>query len=334
MSEKILDIKHFAVSFSNHGKRYRTVNDIELYVNKGEVLGIVGESGCGKSVTSLSVMGLVPCPPGKIEEGEIWLDGENVLNYSEAEFRKIRGSKVSMIFQEPMTSLNPVYTIGMQVMEAIQLHSPGISKEELKAQALDMLKVVGITAPERTFRCYPFQLSGGMRQRVMIAMALACHPKLLIADEPTTALDVTIQAQVLDLMRDLQKKFGTAILFITHDLGVVAEMCDRVVVMYAGFIVEEATVEDLFYHPAHPYTEGLLASIPCIDEDKERLYTIKGSVPHPSEVPGGCYFHPRCPYATERCHSDIPALKTIAPGHSVRCWRTFETNREGGDSNG
>lgn len=328
MSEKILEVKHLAVSFSNRGKRFRTVNDVDIHVDKGEVLGIVGESGCGKSVTSLSIMGLVPSPPGLIENGEIWLDGENVLKYSESQFRKIRGSKVSMIFQEPMTSLNPVFTIGKQVTEAISLHSSHLSKQELKEQALEMLKVVGITAPERTYNCYPFQLSGGMRQRVMIAMALACRPKLLIADEPTTALDVTIQAQVLDLMRGLQKKFGTAILFITHDLGVVAEMCDRVVVMYAGYKVEEASVDDLFHHPAHPYTEGLLASIPRIDEDKEDLYTIKGSVPHPSEVPGGCYFHPRCPYATERCKTENPELTTIAPGHTVRCWRACETVTE------
>ncbi len=320
MEEKILDIKNLAVSFSNHGKRFRTVNDIELYLKKGEILGIVGESGCGKSVTSLSIMGLVPSPPGKIESGEIWLDGENILTYSKAQMRKIRGKKVSMIFQEPMTSLNPVFTIGQQVMEAIRLHNDKLKKEEAASQALNMLEVVGITAPERTFRSYPFQLSGGMRQRVMIAMALACRPKLLIADEPTTALDVTIQAQVLDLMRELRKEFDTAILFITHDLGVVAEICSRVAVMYAGYIVEEAEVTELFYHPAHPYTQGLLASIPRIDEDKEELYTIKGAVPHPSEVPDGCYFHPRCPYATDRCRQENPPLEAIAPGHRVRCW--------------
>lgn len=321
MEEKILDIKNLAISFSNHGRRFRTVNDIELSLNKGEILGIVGESGCGKSVTSLSILGLVPSPPGKIESGEIWLDGEDILTYSKAQMRKIRGKKVSMIFQEPMTSLNPVFSIGQQVVEAIRLHNDKLKKEEAAAQALKMLEVVGITAPERTFRSYPFQLSGGMRQRVMIAMALACRPKLLIADEPTTALDVTIQAQVLDLMRELRKEFDTAILFITHDLGVVAEICSRVAVMYAGYIVEEADVVELFHNPSHPYTQGLLASIPRIDEDKEELYTIKGSVPHPSEVPGGCYFHPRCPYASERCRQENPPLEAVSSNHRVRCWR-------------
>ncbi|MCI8676816.1 MAG: ABC transporter ATP-binding protein [Lawsonibacter sp.] len=334
MAENILEIKNLAVSFSNHGKRFRTVNNIELHIGKGEILGIVGESGCGKSVTSLSIMGLVPSPPGVIENGEIWLDGENILKCSEAQMRKIRGKKVSMIFQEPMTSLNPVFTVGQQIMEAIRLHNGGHSKEEIAAQAMTMLEVVGITAPERTFRSYPFQLSGGMRQRIMIAMALACRPKLLIADEPTTALDVTIQAQVLDLMRALRKEFDTAILFITHDLGVVAEMCDRVAVMYAGYVVEEAEVVELFHHPAHPYTQGLLASIPRIDEDKPQLYTIQGTVPHPSEVPGGCYFHPRCLYATDRCRSESPALKTIAPGHRVCCWRAGENIPCGGEQHG
>ena len=332
MEEKILDIKGLAVSFSNHGTRFRTVNDIELHLNKGEILGIVGESGCGKSVTSLSIMGLIPSPPGKIESGEIWLDGENILTYSKAQMRSIRGKKVSMIFQEPMTSLNPVFTIGQQVMEAIRLHSDKLKKEEAAAQALKMLEVVGITAPERTFHSYPFQLSGGMRQRVMIAMALACRPKLLIADEPTTALDVTIQAQVLDLMRGLQKEFDTAILFITHDLGVVAEICSRVAVMYAGYIVEEADVTELFYHPAHPYTQGLLASIPRIDEDKEKLYTIRGTVPHPSEVPGGCYFHPRCPRACDRCRQENPPLEEIAPHHRVRCWNPCGQELQNGGS--
>ena len=322
MDDKILEIKNLAVSFSAKGKRFRAVNSVDLYIKKGEILGIVGESGCGKTVTSLSIMGLIASPPGQIDQGEILLDGENILTYSEAQMRKMRGNKVSMIFQEPMTSLNPVFTVGNQVMEAIRLHSPDLSKQEIAEQALQMLKAVGITAPERTFRSYPHQLSGGMRQRVMIAMALACRPHLLIADEPTTALDVTIQAQVLELMRELRKQFDTAILFITHDLGVVAEMCDRVAVMYAGFVVEEANVVDLFHDPRHPYTQGLLLSMPKINGDSQRLHTIEGSVPHPSEAPGGCYFHPRCPYADDRCRRETPALTEPVPGHKVRCWRT------------
>ena len=321
MDDKILEIKNLAVSFSAKGKRFRAVNSVDLYIRQGEILGIVGESGCGKSVTSLSIMGLVASPPGQIDQGEIYLEGEDILKYTEAQMRKLRGGKVSMIFQEPMTSLNPVFTIGNQVTEAIRLHSPDLSKQEIRDKALEMLKAVGITAPERTYRSYPHQLSGGMRQRVMIAMALACRPHLLIADEPTTALDVTIQAQVLELMKSLQKELHTAILFITHDLGVVAEMCDRVAVMYAGFIVEEADVTELFHNPLHPYTQGLLDSIPKIHEDTPRLHTIEGTVPHPSEAPGGCYFHPRCAYATERCRQETPPLIPIAEGHTVRCWK-------------
>ena len=321
MDKKVIEIKNLAISFSARGKRFRSVNSVNLFINKGEILGIVGESGCGKSVTSLSIMGLLSMPPGKIEEGEILFEGENILSYSEAQMRRLRGNKISMIFQDPMTSLNPVFTIGMQVDEAIRLHNAHLSKSEIRQKSLDMLKAVGITGPERTYRSYPHQLSGGMRQRVMIAMALACHPHLLIADEPTTALDVTIQAQVLELMRELRRQFDTAILFITHDLGVVAEMCDRVAVMYAGFIVEEAPVVDLFHDPRHPYTQGLLLSMPRVDTNGGRLHTIEGSVPHPSEAPGGCYFHPRCPYASAQCRQQVPALTDLGAGHQVRCWK-------------
>ena len=324
MDNKVIEVKNLAVSFSAKGKRFRSVNSVDLVINKGEILGIVGESGCGKSVTSLSIMGLLATPPGNIDEGEILFEGENILAYSEAQMRKLRGNKISMIFQEPMTSLNPVFTIGMQVDEAIKLHNARLSRAEIRTQSLAMLKAVGITAPERTYRSYPHQLSGGMRQRVMIAMALACRPHLLIADEPTTALDVTIQAQVLELMRSLRRQFDTAILFITHDLGVVAEMCDRVAVMYAGFIVEEANVADLFHDPRHPYTQGLLVSMPRVDADEERLHTIEGTVPHPADAPGGCYFHPRCPYVCERCRCEIPELTELAPGHRVRCWKAQE----------
>lgn len=298
------------------------VKHVNLELQDGEILGIVGESGSGKSVTALTLMGLV-AETARVTTGRILFDNvalrEAGVPFDSALYRKYRGAEMSMVFQEPQTSLNPTQKAGRQVEEVLRLHTK-LTKEEIRTKVLEAFRAVGLQEAERVYDSYPHQLSGGMRQRVMIAMALACRPKLLIADEPTTALDVTIQAQVLDLMRELRKEFDTAILFITHDLGVVAEICSRVAVMYAGYIVEEAEVTELFYHPAHPYTQGLLASIPRIDEDKEELYTIKGAVPHPSEVPDGCYFHPRCPYATDRCRQENPPLEAIAPGHRVRCW--------------
>jgi len=285
----------------------------------------VGESGCGKSVTALSIMGLVPMPPGKITSGQIIFrrNGQGIdltkLNPKGKGYRSIRGKEIAMIFQEPMTSLNPVFTIGYQIMEAIMLHQK-VSKKEARQKAIEMLRQVGIPLPEQRVDEYPHQLSGGMRQRAMIAMALSCNPSLLIADEPTTALDVTIQAQVLDLMRDLQKKFRTAIMLITHDLGVVAEMCEEVVVMYLGKVVEHAPVRPLYHDPKHPYTQGLLKSIPSLATKKERLEPIKGVVPDPLDAPPGCPFHPRCPHAMEICTREMPALKEVGQDHQAACW--------------
>jgi peptide/nickel transport system ATP-binding protein/oligopeptide transport system ATP-binding protein len=299
------------------------VTGVSFEVREGETLGVVGESGCGKSVTALSVLRLIPSPPGEITGGEIRLRGKNLLAITESEMRRLRGNEISMIFQEPMTALNPVYTIGDQIMEAIRLHQK-VGKSEARKRAIDMLTQVGIPIPDQRVDNYPHQLSGGMRQRVMIAMALSCNPALLIADEPTTALDVTIQAQILDLLRSLQDRLGMAILLITHDLGVVAENADRVAVMYAGRVVEYTGSERLFASPAHPYTIGLLNSMPRLDNRAERLRVIPGSVPPPTAFPPGCAFHPRCPFAEEACRKEIPALETVAAGHAVRCLRWRE----------
>ena len=300
----------------------KAVDGVAYAVKKGETLGVVGESGCGKSVTALSIMRLIPQPPGKIVGGEIIFEGQNLLALSNHQMRKIRGNKISMIFQEPMTSLNPVFTIGSQIAEAIRLHQ-GLAKKAALDRAIEMLQLVGIPSPERRVREYPHQLSGGMRQRAMIAMALSCNPSLLIADEPTTALDVTIQAQILDLMTNLKAEFNAAIILITHDLGIIAETAARVVVMYAGKIVEATDVYRIFENPLHPYTVGLLQSIPRIDlgvSRKERLQEIKGMVPLPSQLPAGCYFHPRCPRVMDVCRHEPPALQSQAEGHQVRCW--------------
>lgn len=301
----------------------KAVDGVDYYVKKGETLGVVGESGCGKSVAALSVMRLIPQPPGKIVGGDITFEGKSLLGLSNHDMRKIRGNKISMIFQEPMTSLNPVFTIGNQISEAIQLHQ-GFSKREAMNRAVEMLKLVGIPSPEQRVKEYPHQLSGGMRQRAMIAMALSCNPSLLIADEPTTALDVTIQAQILDLMASLKEEFNTAIILITHDLGVVAETVARVVVMYAGKVVEEADVYNIFEQPLHPYTVGLLRSIPRIDlsvKKKERLQEISGIVPIPSQLPSGCLFHPRCSSVMDICRQKSPELKYYnEEKHKVRCW--------------
>lgn len=318
MSQELLQIHNLKTYFFSDSGKVPAVDGVSLSVKRRETVALVGESGCGKSITSLSIMGLLP-GSGKIVEGEIIFNGENLVEKTDAEMEHIRGNEISMIFQEPMTSLNPVLTIGEQIMEGVIGHQK-VSKEEARARAIQMLKLVGFPRAEEIIFEYPHQLSGGMRQRVMIAMAMATNPKLLIADEPTTALDVTIQAQILELMREVKEKFETSILLITHDLGVVAEMADRVVVMYAGKVVEEAGVAELFEKPSHPYTEGLMRSVPSLEESQKRLYSIRGNVPSPDELPKGCRFAPRCDKAWDRCFASEPELKEIAPGHSVRCF--------------
>ena len=321
----VLEIENLQTHFFTPAGAVRAVDGVSYTVRAGETLGVVGESGCGKSVTALSVLRLVTSPPGRIVGGSIRFEGRDLLTISEAEMEKIRGNDISMIFQEPMTSLNPLYKVGDQISEAIALHK-GLTRRQARDHALDMLRRVSIPEPEQRAQAYPHQLSGGMRQRVMIAMALSCDPKVLIADEPTTALDVTIQAQILDLLRDLRESFGTAIVLITHDMGVVAENADRVVVMYAGRKVEEADVDDLFDNPGHPYTKGLLAAIPHLDEaaraepGRNRLNEIKGMVPSLAKLPPGCSFAPRCGFATEQCLAAYPPLEQLRPRHWVACW--------------
>ncbi|EEG76982.1 ABC transporter ATP-binding protein [Dethiobacter alkaliphilus] len=313
----ILEINNLQTSFFTDDGEVKAVDGVTLKVQKGETLGVVGESGCGKSVMALSVMRLIQ-KPGKITGGEIILNGQNIVKKTEKEMLKIRGNKISFIFQEPMTSLNPVLTIGEQLRETFRAHNK-ISKKEALAKSIEILKLVKIPSPEKRIHQYPYELSGGMRQRVMIAMALACNPELLIADEPTTALDVTIQAQILELIKDLQSKLNTAVVMITHDLGVVAETCNNVAVMYCGSVVEYADVKTLFATPKHPYTLGLFNSLPRHDIDKEELEAIKGSVPNLTEIPNGCRFSPRCPYTRDICKDKFPEL--ISTGNSqVRCW--------------
>jgi peptide/nickel transport system ATP-binding protein len=297
----------------------RAVDGVDFTLERGGTLGIVGESGCGKSVTALSIMGLVPQPPGRVA-GEVLLEGEDLLKASPARLRDLRGDQLAMIFQEPMSSLNPAFTVGDQIAEALLRHKR-ISKEEATRQTVEMLAKVRIPSPERRASEYPHQLSGGMRQRVMIAMALACNPKLLIADEPTTALDVTIQAQILELMRSLRAELGTAIILITHDLGVVAELADEVIVMYAGKVIERCAAPRLFAEPQHPYTIGLLGSIPRLHLEQSRLAAIEGFVPDAAAFPEGCRFHPRCPFAIDKCRKEIPPLAEVAKGHLAACWR-------------
>ena len=316
----LLEVRGLVTEFRSRAGTFRAVDDISFAIGRGEVLGIVGESGCGKSVTSLSIMRLVPSPPGHLAAGQILFEGEDLLKKPPDEMRRIRGDDISMIFQEPMTSLNPVYTVGDQIIEAILLHR-SLPMAQARDLAIEMLRRVRIPSPETRIDTFPHELSGGMRQRVMIAMALACEPKLLIADEPTTALDVTIQAQILDLMRDLRRETGTAIILITHDLGAVAELADRVVVMYAGQIVEDATVDKLFADPQHPYTLGLLGSIPKLHLDEAALLTVEGMIPDPYDMPSGCKFHPRCPFADQRCRSEVPPMRQLSDGHGVACWR-------------
>jgi oligopeptide/dipeptide ABC transporter ATP-binding protein len=322
-SEKLLDLKNLKTYFYIEDGVVKAVDGVDFEIYPGETLGIVGESGCGKSVTSLSIMRLIPEPPGKIVDGEIIFNGKDLTKLSQSEMRKIRGNDISMIFQEPMTSLNPVYTIGDQISEAIILHKR-VSKSEAMRQSIEMLKKVGISLPEQRVHEYPHQLSGGMRQRVMIAMALSCDPQLLIADEPTTALDVTIQAQILELMNSLKDKFNMSIMMITHDLGVIAEIADRVAVMYAGKIVEYTDVKTLFANPKHPYTWGLMNSIPRMDKEVEKLEVIPGIVPSPLNFPEGCKYHTRCPLADEKCRREEPEILEVEEGHQVRCWHYQE----------
>ncbi|MEN9808941.1 MAG: hypothetical protein RLZZ488_508 [Pseudomonadota bacterium] len=319
----LLEVKNLVTSFKIGGREFNAVDNCSFSVRRGKTLGIVGESGCGKSVTSLSVMRLIPSPPGSIRSGEILFEGRNLLKLSEEEMRTLRGNKISMIFQEPMTSLNPVFTIGDQISEVFRIHR-GKSKKEARELSIEMLRKVRIPSPEQRIDEYPHQLSGGMRQRVMIAIALACEPKLLIADEPTTALDVTIQAQILALMNELQQERDMSTILITHDLGVVAETCDDVVVMYGGQIVERSTAEQLFRQPKHPYTLGLLESIPRLGEKRERLKTIPGIVPSLGNFPAGCRFQDRCPFVTSQCRQSIPELRKLADGSEVACFHSNE----------
>ncbi|MDQ3459357.1 MAG: ABC transporter ATP-binding protein [Deinococcota bacterium] len=332
-SERLLEVNNLQTYFDTDDGTVKAVDGVTFHLGLGETLAVVGESGSGKSVTSLSIMRLIAQPPGRIAGGEILFNGENLVKKSESAMRRIRGNDIAMIFQEPMTSLNPVYTVGDQIAEAIVLHQRKSRGQAMKAAA-DMLDLVGIPEPAKRVKNYPHQMSGGMRQRVMIAMALSCGPKLLIADEPTTALDVTIQAQILDLMRKLQREIGMSILFITHDLGVVAEIADRVVVMYAGRAVEEGDVNDIFAQPRMPYTMGLLNSIPRVDKvavHQLRLEAIPGNVPNPLYLPPGCAFHPRCKFVTDDCKQEIPPLEDTGGGHMVRCirWENLTETEEG-----
>lgn len=317
MVSKIMEVENLQVGIDQDNRDVAIVNGINFHLNKGETLGIVGESGCGKSMTSLSLMGLLP-PGVRWQAGDIQVDELHFKKFSNKDWRKVRGKKISMIFQEPMSSLNPVYTVGQQIVEMVLNHE-NVSKKQARMRALEMLQLVGIPRPEQVLDEYPHQLSGGMRQRVMIAIALSCNPEILIADEPTTALDVTIQAQILELMKKLQNQLHMSIVLITHDLGVVAEMCDRVIVMYAGEIVEEAQIVNLFDSPKHPYTQGLLRSLPDINVQKEYLSSIPGVVPAPGNMPVGCRFAPRCPMAHDRC-KEAPPLLTTTDGSKVQCW--------------
>lgn len=320
MAEKLLELQDLKTYFFTEDGVVPAVDGVSFGVDRGGSLGVVGESGCGKSVTALSIMRLIPQPPGKIVGGKILFNGEDLVQKKESEMRRIRGNEISMIFQEPMTSLNPVFTVGDQIMEAIILHQK-VSKQQARKKAEEMLRLVGIPSPDKRLDEYPHQLSGGMRQRVMIAMALSCNPSLLIADEPTTALDVTIQAQILDLMRSLKKEIGMSIMLITHDMGVIAEMADNVVVMYAGKVVEKAPVLAIFENPLHPYTQGLLGSIPKLHQVTERLEAIPGTVPNPTRMPAGCRFNPRCEYAKEICRQQEPPIEEYGAGHMAACWK-------------
>ena len=332
MSEYLVDIKNERLSFFTPAGEVKALNDVSIQLKKGEVLGIVGESGSGKSVTAYSLMGLT-AHPGRLTGGSLFFNGHQIEQMSEKEMRAIRGNEVSIIFQDPMTSLNPVYTVGNQIMEAILLHTDK-NKAEAKERAKELLELVGINEPEKRLKQYPHELSGGMRQRVMIAIALACEPKLLIADEPTTALDVTIQAQILDLMMELKDRLGMAIIMITHDLGVVASMCERIAVMYAGRIIEYGTTEDIFYHPKHQYTKGLIRSIPRLDsKGHERLVPIEGTPVDLLNPPAGCPFAPRCDACMKICLREMPPVTNFGEIHHTQCWLNQKEQLEGGAAN-
>ncbi len=318
MAEKFLEVKNLRIEYRTEAETVYAVNGMGFDLEKGQTIGLVGETGAGKSTTALGILGLVPDPPGVVVDGEIFFEGEDLLKKSEKELREIRGGKISMIFQDPMTALNPVMTVGAQIMEVVQLHEKGLSKQEYRKKAEEMLELVGIPAG-RAWE-YPHQFSGGMKQRVVIAIALANNPALLIADEPTTALDVTIQAQILELINNLKEKLNTSVIMITHDLGVVAEVCDKVSIVYAGQVVESGTVVDVYDHMMHPYTQGLFDSIPDISTDGKELKAIAGQIADPANLPVGCNFSPRCPHATEECMKSEPQLREVAPGHMVRCF--------------
>ena len=319
-NEKLLEIKNLTVHYQSYDATVHAVENLNLSLGNGETLGLVGETGAGKTTTVKSIMRILPTPPARVVSGEIFFDGQDLLKVSEKEMRKIRGNEISMIFQEPLTSLNPVFTVGTQIGESLRLHQ-GMSKEEARKKSIEMLTLVGIPAPNKVIDDYPHQLSGGMRQRVMIAMALACNPKILIADEPTTALDVTIQAQILQLLGKIKSETKTAIILITHDLGIVAQIAQNVMVMYAGQAVEYADVHTIFKNPLHPYTVGLLKSIPVMGEQRDSLYSIKGNIPSAKDYPKGCRFSPRCEYATEKCALEQPHLITLPNRHKVCCWK-------------
>ena len=325
-TQPLLEVKNLSVTLFTEDGALPAIQELSFHMRKGETLAVVGESGCGKSMTALSIMGLLPQPPAKIVGGSIEFEGKDLAQLSRQQMREYRGNRIGMIFQEPMTSLNPVMTAGRQIREGILVHNKGMSKKDADARALEMIKLVGIPAPEKVFKSYPHELSGGMRQRVMIAMALACQPALLICDEPTTALDVTIQAQILQLIDKMREELGTAVLLITHDMGVVSEMADWVLVMYTGHVIEYATARDIFSAPLHPYTQGLIASIPDIGHDEGELYAIPGNVPMLSDLPEGCPFHPRCPFAREQCRKAKPEMAPV-PGneyHQVACFKFTE----------
>ena len=323
--DKFLSIRDLTIHYASGKRTVKGVNGISFDIEKGKTLGLVGETGAGKTTTALGILNLIPKPPGKIVSGEIIFEGEDLLKKSKKEMRKIRGNKISMIFQDPMTSLDPVVTVGDQIAEVIRLHQ-ATSRKEAQQKAVDMLELVGI--PGERYNEYPHQFSGGMKQRVIIAIALACNPSLLIADEPTTALDVTIQAQILELMANLRREFGSSMLLITHDLGVVAEVCDNVAIMYAGEIVEYGDLRHIYRNASHPYTEGLFGSIPNLNDETDRLKPIRGLMPDPADLPAGCSFAPRCPYATDRCRAEDPATYEIEPGHLVKCHR-YADSEEG-----
>lgn len=323
---KLLEIKNLKTYFKTDDGIAKAVDGVSYSIDKNETLGLVGESGCGKSVTALSIMRLIPQPPGLYAGGEILFDGKDLLKLSDDEMRKIRGNRISMIFQEPMTSLNPVYTCGSQIAEAVELHQ-NLSKKDARDKAIEMLNLVGIPSPAQRFDEYPHQLSGGMRQRVMIAMALSCNPAFLLADEPTTALDVTVQAQILELIKKLQQELGMGVIMITHDLGVIAEVSDNVAVMYASKIVEYGSAVQIFENPLHPYTQGLMKSIPRVGNHAERLNVIEGSVPPPTHFPKGCHFCTRCEFADEKCWNEKPDLIEYETGHVAACWKIEELTK-------